>query len=99
MSEQPSGSYRWSRRRCQGGKRVEYHAREDKEAVVRIHVLVQIKNGPVLNEVSTAIPYTPAIEESMKPWVNRSLQCDDGTTFAEVKQGSKECGFESHRDL
>jgi len=45
------------------------------------------------------MPYTPAIVELMKPWVNRSLQCDDGTTFADVKQGSKECGFDSHRDL
>lgn len=77
----------------------EYNVREDIEAEVRILALVQIKNGPVRKEVGTAMSYTPAIVASMKPWVNRSLQCDDGTTFADVKQGSKECGFDSHRDL
>ena len=68
MSELPLGSSRWSRRRCQGGKRTEYNAREDIEAVVRIHVLVQIKNGPVRQELDAATFGTPTMVESMKVW-------------------------------
>ena len=53
----------------------EHNAREDIEAEVRILVLVQMKNGPVLQETDAATPVTPNMVESMKAWVRTAQPC------------------------
>lgn len=76
--------------------------REDREAVVRIHALVQIKNGPVRQEIECCnIHHTDygGVNESLGYILRQCAGKGSLTTFAEVKQTSKERGFESHQDL
>lgn len=80
----------------------EYNAREDIEAGVRIPVLVQIKKWSCTSRVGCCnIRHTDygGVNESLGYILRQCAGKGSLTTFAGVKQTSKERGFDSHQDL